>query len=73
MEKMRNVYIIVVRKSEGKELFGRPRHRWNDIRMDLKGVKVWTELFRLRIEPVVGCCKHDNVPSGSIKSGKFLD
>jgi hypothetical protein len=36
---MRNVYKILVRKSEGKRPFGRPKHRWKDnIRMDLKEI-----------------------------------
>jgi hypothetical protein len=32
---MRNAYKIVIGKPEGKKPFGRPRHRWEDIRMDL--------------------------------------
>jgi hypothetical protein len=33
-------------------VLGRPRHRWEDIRLDLKetGWKVWTEFIWLRIE-----------------------
>jgi hypothetical protein len=33
--KIRNVYKILVGKSEGKRPLGRPRHRWEDIKMDL--------------------------------------
>jgi hypothetical protein len=31
MEKMRNAYKILVRKPEGKRLFRRYMHRWEDI------------------------------------------
>jgi hypothetical protein len=35
MGKMRNVYKILVRKTEGKRPLGRPRRRWeNNIKMD---------------------------------------
>jgi hypothetical protein len=37
MGKMRNVYKILVEKPEGKSLFGRPNHRWDDnIKMNIK-------------------------------------
>jgi len=36
---MRNVYIILVRKPEGKRPLGRPRHRWEcNIKSDLREV-----------------------------------
>jgi hypothetical protein len=36
---MRNVYKVLVRKSEGRIPLGRPRHRWDDyIRTDLKEI-----------------------------------
>jgi hypothetical protein len=42
MEKIRNVYKILVRKAEGKRPLGRPRHRWEDnIRMDPR--EIWWE------------------------------
>jgi hypothetical protein len=50
---MRNAYKILVRKLEGKRPLGRPRHRWEDIRMNLKesGLKVmWTACIWLRTE-----------------------
>jgi hypothetical protein len=28
--KKRNTYMVVIEKSEGKQLFGRSRHRWED-------------------------------------------
>jgi hypothetical protein len=41
MAEMRNVYNILVRKSEGKRPFGKTRSRWEDnIRMDLKTNKL---------------------------------
>jgi hypothetical protein len=37
MGEMRNASKILVGKPEGKEQFGRPRHRWEDnVRMDLR-------------------------------------
>jgi hypothetical protein len=41
MGEMRNTYIILVGKHEGKRPLGRPRHRWDDnIRRDLRKI-VW--------------------------------
>jgi hypothetical protein len=36
-------------------------------------VGVWTESNWLRIGQVAGTCECNNEPSGSIKSGEFLD
>jgi hypothetical protein len=36
MGERRNAYTILVGKSEGKRPRGRPRRRWEDIRMDLR-------------------------------------
>jgi hypothetical protein len=43
----------------------------DNIRMDLADIewKVWTACIWLR----KGTSEHDNEPSGSIKSGEFLD
>jgi hypothetical protein len=39
MGEKRNAYMILVGKSEGKRLLGRPRHRWVDnIKMDLREI-----------------------------------
>jgi hypothetical protein len=39
MDEEKGVYRILVGKSEGRRLLGRPRHRWVDnIRMDLEEV-----------------------------------
>jgi hypothetical protein len=34
----RGVYRVLVRKPGGKRPLGRPRHRWEDIRMDVQEV-----------------------------------
>jgi hypothetical protein len=34
--KMRNAYKIFIGKPEGKRPRGRPKHKWEDIRMDLR-------------------------------------
>jgi hypothetical protein len=55
MKEMRSAYIILVGKSEGKRLLGRPRHRWEtNIRMDLREIKWedvdWTHLAEDRFQ-----------------------
>ena len=51
MEEMRNAYEILVGKTEGKRTLARPRHRWQDIRIDLQeiGGGAWISLMWLRI------------------------
>jgi len=44
-DEVRNTYKISVGKSEGKRLFGRPKHRWENIKMDLKAI--WVRGCRL--------------------------
>jgi hypothetical protein len=49
----RGVYRVLVEKSEGKRLFGRPRRRWEDnIKMDLQEVGCggmdWIDLAQSR-------------------------
>jgi hypothetical protein len=46
-----NTFKILVAKPEGKTPLERPRHRWKDIRMDLrrKSGKVWAGFIWLRI------------------------
>jgi hypothetical protein len=48
---MRNAYNILVVKTEGKILLGRPRHRWKDnIRLDFREIEwMWTGCIWLRI------------------------
>jgi hypothetical protein len=41
MEEKRNAFRILVGKPEGKRPLGRPRRRWEDIRMDLRDRMGW--------------------------------
>jgi hypothetical protein len=38
MREMRNSYNVLTGKPERKRPLGRPRHRWEDIRMDLREI-----------------------------------
>ena len=38
MEQSRNAYRVLVGKPEGKRPLGRPRRRWEDIKIDLRKV-----------------------------------
>jgi hypothetical protein len=40
---VRNAYKNLVGKTKGKEPLGRPRRRWDDIRMDHRFMRVWTQ------------------------------
>jgi hypothetical protein len=68
--------MVVVGKPEGKRPLGRPRRRWEDIKMDLQEVGLggtdWIELAhdRDRWRALVNAVMK---PSDSIKSGEFLD
>ena len=52
MAERRGVYRVLVGKHEGKRPLGRPRHRWEDIKMDLQeagfGDMDWIELAQDR-------------------------
>jgi hypothetical protein len=53
----RNVYRVLMGKSEGKRLLGRPRRRWEDgIKMDLReiGWGVWSGFTWLRMGIIGG-------------------
>jgi len=69
------VYRVLVGKDEGKRQLGRPRRRWENIKMDLQEVGCrgidWIELAQDR--QVASTCECGNEPSGSIKCGEFLD
>jgi hypothetical protein len=61
----RNIYKVLVGKTEGNWSFGTPRRRWNDIGTDLKdeGLEFWdTGSFS----------KQDSEPSGSTQGWNFL-
>ena len=48
MEQFRNAYKFLVEKPEGKRPVGRPRHNWEDIKLDFREVgcdtRDWTDL-----------------------------
>jgi len=52
MGERRGVYRVMVGKLEGKRLLGRPRRKWEDIKMDLQEVRFegidWIELAQDR-------------------------
>jgi hypothetical protein len=56
MGKGRNVYRVLVGKSEGKRPLERPRCKWDGIKIDLKeiGWGVWSGFTWLRIGTVGG-------------------
>jgi hypothetical protein len=63
MGEVRNAYIILIVKLEGKRPLGRPRRRWEDnVRIYLKEIvaKMWTGFI----------CSE---PSGFVKGGESLD
>jgi hypothetical protein len=65
----------LVGKPEGKKPLGKPRRRLEDtIKIELIETDggVWNGFIRLRTGLVVGFCKHDNEPSGSIKFWEIL-
>jgi hypothetical protein len=73
MVERRDVYRVLVGKTEGKRPLGRPRHRWEDnIKMDLQEVGC-EGMDWLRIGKVASSCECGNEPSGSIKCGEFPD
>jgi len=45
------MYRVLAGKPEGKKQLGRPKRRWEDIKMDLQEVRcgAWTGLIWLRI------------------------
>ena len=41
MRDRRDVFRVLVGKPEGKRKLGRPRRRWQDIKMNLAGSRLW--------------------------------
>ena len=52
MGEKRYAYNVLVGKPEGKSSLERRRRRWDDIKMDLQGIRwgPWTRLIWLRIQ-----------------------
>jgi len=75
MEEMRNLLKMLVGKSERKRPLGRPRRRWDDIRMDLSKCveRVWAGFMWLSIGTSGGSFEQYNEPSTSIKGRNFPD
>ena len=71
--KRSGVYRVLVGKPEGKRPLGRPRHKWEDITMDLQEVGCGLDQAGSGQGQVVGSCDCGNEPSGSIKRREFLD
>jgi hypothetical protein len=70
MIEMRNAYKILVRKQAGKRPLRRPRHRWEDIRIELREIRWkgvdWMHLAQDRDQCWV-LVNMINETSGSIK------
>ena len=75
MADSRGVCRVLVGKHEGKRALGRPRHRWEDIKMGLQEVGCggmdWIELAQDR-DRWRGTCECGNESSGSIICREFL-
>jgi len=76
MDDRKGVYMVLVRKPEGKIPLGRPRcRREDDIKMYLQAVGCGgMDWIKLTQEGTGGggTCECGNEPSGSIKCGQFL-
>ena len=62
--KSKGVYKVLVRKREGKRPLGRPRRRWDNIKMGLPkiGCGAWTGSSWLKIWTSGGTCECGNEP-----------
>jgi len=72
----RNGYKIMVRKLETKRPLGRPKCRWEDIRINVKemgGGRCELNTSGWGYGPVVGFCEHSSEFLGSIKGWEFID
>jgi hypothetical protein len=72
----REKYAILVGKPEGKRPLGRPRRRWENVRMYRKEIRCELVNWMHPAQDggqVAGPCEHCNKPSGCIKGGEFLD
>jgi hypothetical protein len=66
----------LVKKPEGKRLFGRPVSRMED-NIEINPTKIgWEKVERIHLAQgmcMVGSCEHGNAHSGSTKCGEFLE
>jgi len=71
MGEMRNIYNILVVKSEGKRPLGRPRHSWeNKRRINLRENMVGrcgVDSYGSGLGSVAGLWQYGNKPSASVK------
>ena len=76
MGETRDVYRLLVRKTEGKRPLGRHKRRWEDnIKKNLQewDGKAWIGLIWLRFGTVAGSCNCGNKCFAFIKCGEILD
>ncbi|KAJ4451951.1 hypothetical protein ANN_03435 [Periplaneta americana] len=75
MGESRNAYRVLVGRPEGKRLLGRPRRRWEDIKMDLREVgydgRDWINLAQDR-DQWQAYVRTANEPPCSLKASKFI-
>jgi hypothetical protein len=69
---MRNRYKIFVGKPEGKRIFGRHLHRWEDNMQLVQNVGCGVNLSGSGQIKVAGFCKYANEPYRFIIGGEFL-
>jgi hypothetical protein len=62
----RGAYRVLVGKPEGKRPLGRPKHRWENIKIDIE--TSWTEFIWFKIA-LVGAVMNSQVPGNA---GNFL-
>jgi hypothetical protein len=68
----RNVYSVLMGKSEGKRPLERPRRRWEDgIRMDLRKTG-WGNVYWIHMAPAADSCEYGDEPSGSGATELFI-
>jgi hypothetical protein len=70
---IRGAQRVMVEKPEKRKPLGRPRRRWENIKMDLQEVGWGLDLSGSEQRQVTSCCASGNEPSGCIKCGEFLD
>lgn len=73
MEKMRNAYRILVRKTQGKRSLEGPRYRWDNIKINITETG-WDNVHWIQMaHGRVGFCEHNKELPVSIKEGNFLN